>query len=57
MMLTLKRIVTALLKDEEGATAMEYGLIAAAIAGVILAVVYLVGGRVNNSLNNLATHM
>ena len=56
-MLTLKRTVTALLKDEEGATAMEYGLIAAAIAGVILTVVYLVGGRVNNSLNKVATHM
>ncbi len=27
-----------LLKDEEGATALEYGLIAAAIAGVIITV-------------------
>lgn len=56
-MLTLKRIVSELLKDEDGATAMEYGLIAAAIAGVILTVVYLVGGKVNNTLNKVATHM
>ena len=46
-----------LLKDEEGATALEYGLIAAAIAGVIITVVYLLGGRVNNTLNNVAVHM
>lgn len=46
-----------LLKDEEGATALEYGLIAAAIAGVIITVVYLLGGRINNTLNNVAVHM
>ena len=45
-----------LLKDEEGATALEYGLIAAAIAGVIITVVYVLGGRVNNTLNNVAVH-
>ena len=46
-----------LLKDEEGATALEYGLIAAAIAGVIITVVYLLGGKVNNTLSNVAAHM
>jgi len=46
-----------LLKDEEGATALEYGLIAAAIAGVIITMVYFLGGRVNNTLNNVAVHM
>ncbi len=56
-MLTLKRIVSELLTDDEGATAMEYGLIAAAVAGVILTVVYLVGGKVNNSITNVAAHM
>ena len=35
-----------LLKDEEGATALEYGLIAAAIAGVIITVVYMLGGNI-----------
>jgi pilus assembly protein Flp/PilA len=56
-MLTLKRIVSELVKDEDGATALEYGLIAAAIAGVIITVVYLLGRRVSNSLNNVAIHM
>ena len=34
-----------LLRDEEGATAVEYGLIVAAIAGLIIAVVFVLGGR------------
>jgi pilus assembly protein Flp/PilA len=46
-----------LLKDEEGATALEYGLIAAAIAGVIITVVYLLGGKMNNVFQNVANHI
>ena len=46
-----------LLKDEEGATALEYGLIAAAIAGVIITVVYLLGGKMNNVFTNVANHI
>ena len=42
-----------LLKDEEGATAVEYGLIVAAIAGVIIAVVFLLGNKVKNQFNNV----
>jgi pilus assembly protein Flp/PilA len=52
----LKNLIK-LLKDEEGATALEYGLIAAAIAGVIITVVYLLGGKVSNTLNNVQSHM
>jgi len=46
-----------LIKDEEGATALEYGLIAAAIAGVIITVVYLLGGKMNNVFQNVANHI
>jgi len=46
-----------LFKDEQGATAVEYGLILAAIAGAIIAVVSLVGKKVNNAFNNVATAM
>jgi pilus assembly protein Flp/PilA len=42
-----------LFKDEEGATAVEYGLIVAAIAGVIIAIVLVVGNKVKNSFNNV----
>jgi len=52
----LKNLIK-LLKDEEGATALEYGLIAAAIAGVIITVVYLLGNKVSNTLNNVQSHM
>ena len=37
-----------LFRDEEGATAVEYGLIVAAIAGVIIVVVFLLGGKISN---------
>jgi pilus assembly protein Flp/PilA len=46
-----------LLKDEQGATAVEYGLIVAAIAGLIITVVYLLGNKVNNAFQNVANHM
>ena len=57
MFSAIKRIGGELLRDEDGATALEYGLIAAAIAGVIITVVYLLGGRVSNSLNRVANHI
>jgi pilus assembly protein Flp/PilA len=49
--------VMKLLKDEEGATAVEYGLIVAAIAGVIIAVVAVLGKKVNNTFNNVQSAM
>ena len=41
-------------KDEEGVTAIEYSLIAALIAIVIVIVVTAVGGNVNAVFNNIA---
>lgn len=38
----------SLLRDEEGATAIEYGLIAGLIAVVIIAAVTLIGGNLSN---------
>jgi pilus assembly protein Flp/PilA len=46
-----------LIKDEEGATAVEYGLIVAAIAGLIIVVVFLLGNKVNNAFKGVADHM
>jgi len=56
-MTVFRRFVRELWHDEEAATALEYGLIAAAIAGVIITVVYLLGNKMNNKLNNIQTHM
>jgi len=46
----IKRFV----RDEEGVTAIEYALIAALIAVVIIAAVKLVGEGVNTTFNKVA---
>jgi Flp pilus assembly pilin Flp len=40
--------LASLFDDASGATAVEYALIGAAIAGVIVVVVYALGAKVNN---------
>lgn len=46
--------IRTFLKDEEGATAVEYGLIVALIAGVIIAAVTLLGTNVSNTFSTVA---
>jgi pilus assembly protein Flp/PilA len=41
-------------KDESGATAIEYGLIAAGISVAIIAVVQTLGKNLNNAFTNVA---
>ncbi len=41
-------------KDESGATAIEYGLLAALIAVIIIGAVRLVGNNLSNTFNNVA---
>ena len=41
-------------KDEEGVTAIEYGLIAALIAIAIITGVTLIGGKLNNTFSTVA---
>lgn len=43
------------IRDEEGATAVEYGLLAALIAVVMVAAVTTVGNRVCETFNSIAT--
>lgn len=43
------------LRDENGATAIEYGLIAAGIAVVIIAAVQSVGVNLTGTFNSVAT--
>lgn len=43
-----------LLKDEEAPSAVEYGLMVAAVAAVIIGTVFLLGGKTNNAFNKLA---
>jgi pilus assembly protein Flp/PilA len=49
----LKRNFVKFLNDESGATAIEYGLIAAGIALAIIAVVNGIGSNLNTQFSNI----
>jgi pilus assembly protein Flp/PilA len=51
----MKNLVSRFLSDESGATAIEYGLIAAGIAVVIIAAVQLVGSNLNGTFGSVAS--
>jgi pilus assembly protein Flp/PilA len=53
-MKTYLRKIVAFINDEEGATAVEYGLMVALIAGVIIAAVQLIGTNLNVVFNRVA---
>jgi pilus assembly protein Flp/PilA len=55
MELPMKNIVSRFLKDESGATAIEYGLIAAGISVVIITVVKGVGTNLNTTFGSVST--
>jgi pilus assembly protein Flp/PilA len=48
------QFVRQFLRDESGATAIEYGLIAALIAVVIIGAVTAVGTNLQGTFNNIA---
>lgn len=50
----MKNLVARFVKNESGATAIEYGLIAAGIAVVIVIAVQLVGTNLTGTFNNVA---
>jgi pilus assembly protein Flp/PilA len=54
--LAMSKLV-AFLKDESGATAIEYGLIAAGISVVIITAVNLVGNKLNATFTGIATSL
>jgi pilus assembly protein Flp/PilA len=49
----LKRIFSKFLSDQSGATAIEYGLIAAGISLAIIAVVNGIGSNLNTQFNSI----
>jgi len=49
------RFISKLLRDDSGATAIEYGLIAALISVVIIGAVTLVGSHLSATFNSIAT--
>ncbi len=55
MIAKLKSKLQSLKESESGATAIEYGLIAAGIAIVIIVAVGLIGNSLNNTFNSIAS--
>lgn len=51
----MRNFMTKLLSDRDGATAIEYGLIAALISVVIIAAVTLVGTKLSTVFNSIST--
>ena len=51
----MKTLVSRFVTDESGVTAIEYGLIAALIAVVIITGVTTVGSKLAATFNNVAT--
>ena len=53
----MSKFVTQFMKDESGATAIEYGLIAALIAVVIIAGATTLGKNVGATFNTIANNV
>ena len=51
----MSRLMMRFLKDQNGATAIEYGLIAAGIAVVIIATVQGLGSNLNATFSSVST--
>lgn len=53
----MKNLFARFIKDESGATAIEYGLIAGLIGVVIIAGVRSLGTKVGSQFNNIAGNL
>ncbi len=51
----MKTLFSRFVKDESGATAIEYGLIAAGISVAIIAVVQGLGSKLNTTFTSVST--
>jgi pilus assembly protein Flp/PilA len=50
----MKKFLNKIRKDEKGATAIEYGLIAALIAVVLISSLGLLGNNISNSFGKIS---
>lgn len=53
----MSKFVSRFMKDESGATAIEYGLIAALVAVAIAAVLPLLGDKLTNTFGTVANKL
>ena len=52
-MSSIKNTVRRFIREESGATMVEYGIMVALIAAVAIAVIKVVGNKVNNGFQNV----
>jgi len=57
MELSMKNLIARFVKDQSGATAIEYGLIAAGISLAIIAVVNGLGTNLNDKFTQINTSL
>jgi pilus assembly protein Flp/PilA len=57
MIQMLKTYMDAHWYREEGATAVEYGIMVAAIAAVIIAIVIVLGGQVDDAFSEVSSEL
>jgi len=57
MELPMKNLIARFVKDQSGATAIEYGLIAAGISLAIITVVNGIGSSLNTKFNSINTSL
>ena len=53
----MSKFIKKLVKNEKGATAIEYGLIAALIAVAAIGAMSQVGSKLSSTFNNVATNL
>jgi pilus assembly protein Flp/PilA len=56
----MKNLLTkaqAFIRDEEGASAVEYGLLVAGIAVAVMAAIYTIGTNLNTKFSSVATKL
>jgi pilus assembly protein Flp/PilA len=53
----MSKILARFVKDQSGATAIEYGLIAALISVVIIVGVRTIGTKLSTTFNNVANNL
>jgi pilus assembly protein Flp/PilA len=53
----MSKFIKRFVADESGATAIEYGLIAALIAIVLIAAMTNLQGKISGTFNNIASNM
>ncbi len=53
----MKSLFCRFIEDRSGATAIEYGLIAALIAAALVSGMTVIGGAINNTMGGAANHI